>query len=180
LHEYALKELEEVISNLIPGKRFFLVGHSDGGSIGLIYAAKRPPLLQGLISEAAHVFVEPKILQGIQPALDSWAQGKLDGLFKYHENKTEVIFKAWAETWQSDWFNSWNIEYLLPSIQCPVLVLQGIDDQYATTRQVDAIASQVGGLSQKAMIDNCAHTPHKEATDTVLPLMKKFIEENIH
>lgn len=180
LHEYALTELQEVISNLIPGKRFFLIGHSDGGSISLIYAAKRPPLLQGIITEAAHVFVEPETLHGIRIAMESWALGKLDRLFKYHGDKTEVLFKAWAETWLSDRFKSWNIEYLLPSIECPALILQGIDDQYATIRQVDVIASQTAGASQTAMIENCGHTPHKEAADEVLALMKKFIEENTH
>lgn len=112
--------------------------------------------------------------------MESWALGKLDRLFKYHGDKTEVLFKAWAETWLSDRFKSWNIEYLLPSIECPALILQGIDDQYATIRQVDVIASQTAGASQTAMIENCGHTPHKEAADEVLALMKKFIEENTH
>jgi len=77
----------QVIAALIPGRRFFLIGHSDGGSISLIYASQKPELLMGVISEAAHVFVDSKTLQGICAAVQDSRAGKLNALFKYHADK---------------------------------------------------------------------------------------------
>ncbi|TFW09834.1 alpha/beta hydrolase [Oxalobacteraceae bacterium OM1] len=174
LHAYALDELPAVLAAAIPERDYVIVGHSDGGSIGLIHAGERPERLRGLVTMAAHVSVEDEALQGIVVAQQAWDEGKLAGLAKYHGEKTEAVFRAWAETWRSDWFRSWNIEYLLPSIVCPTLVLQGVQDQYGTPAQVDAIVRRVPG-SRGRMIDDCAHSPHLEQADGVAALIGEFV-----
>ncbi len=171
LHEYALRELPLLLQEVLPDTPFILIGHSDGGSISLIYGAERSPLLKGIITEAAHVFVEPGTIAGVRKADKAWEEGKLQGLLRYHGAKTEILFKAWSETWLATWFRWWNIEYLLPSIEVPLLVIQGRDDQYGSEKQVDAIVSQSGGFAHAEIIEQCAHTPHLEAEQDVLHLM---------
>ncbi len=73
------------------------------------------------------------------------------------------------------WFRHWNIEYLLPAIRCPLLVLQGCDDQYGSAAQVERIVEQVGGRSEAAFIEDCGHVPHREALPQTLTLMSRFI-----
>jgi len=175
MHRYALQELPEVLAKSIPGKTYILIGHSDGGSIGLIHGSERPSLLRGVITEAAHVFVEPESLTGVRRADNAFAQGKFGGLHKYHGEKTEQIFKAWSQTWLSEWFLSWNIEYLLPSICCPLLVLQGTEDQYGTERQVEAIVAGAVGETKLCMVEGCGHTPHLERQEAVLARMAEFV-----
>ena len=80
LHDFARDELPQVITSVIPGKDHIVVGHSDGASIGLIYGADAPPLLKGLIVEAAHVFVEPETLKGIHIADTVYSQKGFPGL----------------------------------------------------------------------------------------------------
>jgi len=179
LHKYALTELPEIIAQLIPARNYFLIGHSDGGSIALIHASEKPAHLQGIITEAAHVFVEKETIDGIQVASDTFNAEKLRRLSRYHGGKAEGIFKAWSDTWLSNFFKHWNIEYLLPSIECPVLVLQGAEDQYGTVAQVESIASKTLN-AQKAMVEACGHIPHQERTDVVLPLMKEFLKRQMH
>lgn len=174
LHHYALTELPQVLTALLPGQPYFLIGHSDGGSIALLHAAEQPVDLQGIVTEAAHVLVEDVTLAGIEAANAAFAAGKLHGLAKYHGDKTEGIFKAWADTWLSSGFRHWNIEYLLPSIACPALVLQGIDDQYGTLAQVDAIVSKALN-AQAAMVAQCGHAPHHEQKELVLQHMQAFL-----
>ena len=169
--------MPEVISQLIPARDYFLIGHSDGGSIALIHASEKPAHLQGIITEAAHVFVESETLNGIRGAADAFDAGKLRGLSRYHGERREGIFRAWSDTWLSDGFKHWNIEYLLPSIECPVLVLQGTEDQYGTVAQVESVASKTLD-AQKAMVEQCGHAPHQERTDVVLQLMKEFLERH--
>ncbi len=175
IHEYALRELPTLLDAVIPEVPYVLIGHSDGGSIALISAAERSPLLRGVITEAAHVFVEPETIAGIEAADREWENGGLRGLCKYHGEKTETIFKAWSATWLSNWFRSWNIEYLLPSITAPLLVIQGSGDQYASLRQVDCIASRTSGYARREIIPHCGHVPHLQAQKAVLTTMLDFI-----
>ncbi len=177
LHEYALIELPKLLKTVIPHTPFILIGHSDGGSISLIYGAGRPALLKGIITEAAHVFVEPETIAGIKVADDAWEKGRLQGLSKYHGDKTETIFKAWSVTWLSSGFMSWNIEYLLPCITAPLLVIQGADDHYGTLAQVKAIAAQSSGDARQEIVENCGHAPHLEAQSVVLALMADFVAQ---
>ena len=96
-------------------------------------------------------------------------------LARYHDSNTEAIFRAWYETWLSPEFKHWNIEDCLPEVTCPVLVIQGQDDQYGTEAQVKSIAGRVTGPAKPLLIPDCAHIPHKEATDRVIKEMTEFI-----
>lgn len=175
LHAAALQELPDVLARLIAGQPYLLIGHSDGGSIALLHAAERAPLLRAAITVAAHVFVEPMTLDGIRRAVEAWQLGKLQGLARYHGERSTALFEAWSQTWLSPWFRHWNIEYLLPAIRCPLLVLQGCDDQYGSAAQVERIVEQVGGRSEAAFIEDCGHVPHREALPQTLALMSRFI-----
>jgi pimeloyl-ACP methyl ester carboxylesterase len=177
LHHYALQELPRLLENIIPGIPYILIGHSDGGSISLISGAERPSDLQGIITEAAHVFVDRETLAGIKTAKEAWDKGKLRGLEKYHGDKTDSIFKAWSETWLSPWFIHWNIEYLLPSIAAPLLVIQGRNDQYGTIAQARSIAAKSSGYTDLLILEDCAHIPHMEARSVVLASMSSFIHK---
>eukprot|EP01034_Spumella_vulgaris_P041994 gene41994-52054_t len=98
LHRYALEELPQVLA-LLDGRPYVVLGHSDGGSIALIHAADQPSGLLGVVTEAAHVFVEEVTLAGIREARAAYGAGKLRGLSRYHGDKTDQIFGAWADTW---------------------------------------------------------------------------------
>jgi pimeloyl-ACP methyl ester carboxylesterase len=175
LHCYALEELPQVLA-LLEHRPYVLVGHSDGGSIALIHAADQPPGLLGVVTEAAHVFVEDVTLAGIRVAREAYDAGKLRGLSRYHGEKTDQIFGAWADTWLRPAFSRWNIEYLLPSIACPVLALQGSGDQYGTEAQLDAIEAQAP-RARKSMLPGCGHTPHQEQPEAVLGAISEFLKE---
>lgn len=176
LHRAALDELPALLARLLPDRDYLLIGHSDGGSIALLHGAERSPRLRGIITEAAHVSVEPESLAGIRLADQAYATGKLGALQKYHGDKTEAIFRAWADTWLAPWYKTWNIEYALASIRCPVLAMQGEGDEYGTPDQVDRIVRQCLD-ARAAMIADCGHTPHHEQRDAVLGAMRDFIAE---
>lgn len=174
LHAYAQGELPQVVERIIPNRDYFLIGHSDGGSIALIHAADRPARLRGVVTEAAHVFVEEESLTGIRAAVAAFRGGRLRGLARYHGDKTDQVFGAWADTWLSAAFSGWNIEALLPLITCPVLVLQGTEDQYGTMAQVEAIAARVPN-ARTMLIEGCGHAPHLEQPAIVLALLQEFL-----
>lgn len=151
-----------------------LFGHSDGGSIALMYAARFP--VRAVVTEAAHVFVEDVTRVGIRDAVTAWHTTDLpDRLARYHGDKAQALFFAWADTWLSGQFASWNIEDCLPRITCPVLAVQGETDQYGTARQVDAIAGGVSGPGRSLILPDCGHAPHLQAEKRLLPVLADFI-----
>src|SRR4030095_15202288 len=143
--------------------------------IALIAAAKYPSRIIGVITEGAHIFVEDITLVGIKEAVKAWHTTTLkEKLKKYHGDKTEALFWAWAKTWLSDDFKSWNIESFLPHINCPVLAIQGEKDQYGSNEQVNGITSEVSEAKQ-LIIPSAGHTPHKDAQEMVLEHSALFI-----
>lgn len=170
LHKAAYEELETFIDQNLKGRKYLLVGHSDGASIALLHAAKFPTNCIGVISMAAHIFVEEETLAGIYPAIDAFENGKLKtALEKYHGDKTNDLFYAWSNTWLSTAFETWNIEAEIATINCPVLAIQGQDDQYGTEAQLDGIVSAIQpGMVNKLFMPNCGHAPHLEASPIVL------------
>lgn len=177
IHRYALEELPLVLQAIIPEQPFILIGHSDGGSIALIYGARGDRSMRGIITEAAHVFVEPETIDGIRRAEGAYRQGKMDSLRRYHGDKTDSVLCSWADVWLSRPFRGWDIVSLLAGIECPVLVMQGGDDQYGTVAQVDTITEGVGGRAESIIINDCCHVPHLEQPDFTLSVMADFIQQ---
>jgi len=179
LHNYALKELPAFIEKIIaPSKKLILVGHSDGASIALLFASKFPKQVIGIISMAAHVIVEAQTLAGIAPAIQAFEQKKLEGLHKFHGAKITDLFYAWANTWNLPEFKFWNITEELKSISCPVLAIQGKDDQYGTIKQLELIQENVGGKVEIQFVPNCSHHPHLEKTFEMIEMIKEYIASN--
>lgn len=176
LHHEGLVVLPQLLETL--GVREHLVlGHSDGGSIALIYAGGAPrPGLLGVITEAAHVFNEPLSHASIQATRVAYDSGDLrDRLSRYHAD-VDNAFRGWNDVWLSDDFWNWNLQEYLPQIRVPLLVIQGENDQYGTVKQVDTIVELAGGPAEKLIFANCAHVPHREAAAPAMQAMKWFIE----
>ncbi|CAN5747848.1 alpha/beta hydrolase [soil metagenome] len=176
LHHEALEVLPQVLAAL-EVRDHVLVGHSDGGSIALVYAGGTPaPGLRGVVTEAAHVFNEEVTVQSIRVVREQYVQGDLrTRLAKYHDH-VDAAFWGWNDTWLSDEFRVWNLEAFLPDIRVPLLALQGEDDQYGTPAQLHAIAAQTGGPCAARLLPGCAHTPHFEQRDEVLTAVQTFVE----
>ena len=153
-----------------------IFGHSDGGTIALLYAAKYKP--KAIISEAAHVSVEDITREGIHKILQNAIEIK-EKLKRYHKNQAETIFNAWHETWLSPTFQVWNIENELTQITCAVCIIQGNDDEYGTMEQVHKIRTGVKGFCEINIIDDCGHFPHIEKRDVVLKMAQGFILNNL-
>lgn len=157
-------------------EKAILFGHSDGGSIALIATAKYPKRIMAVITEGAHIFVESITIKGIEEAIIQYQTADLQSkLAKYHGNKTEAMFWAWAKTWTRDSFKDWNIEHFLPSVGCPVLVMQGEDDEFGSLAQVEGIVSQTGGYVSQLIVPNAKHTPHKENPQPVFDKVANFL-----
>lgn len=176
---YLEEEAERALPDVLAAcgiKRPLLIGHSDGGTIALLYAAAFPERPAACITEAAHVFVEEISLNGIHDAIAAYAATDLrQRLARYHGDQTETVFRGWAETWTRPDFRDWQMTDRLPSITCPVLAIQGEDDHYGSPDQVAAIVERVSGPAQPLMVPDCGHTPHHEQQESALAAMAGFV-----
>jgi pimeloyl-ACP methyl ester carboxylesterase len=159
-------------------KEFVLVGHSDGASIAIIHAGSgRHSGLKGLILEAPHVFAEQVGLESIEKARQAFLTTDLpQKLAKYHGENLQGAFWGWNRAWLDPGFHSWNLESYLPQIQVPTLVIQGEDDQFGTTKQVEAVRSQVCGPVEVLLVPQCGHSPHRDHPKEVLEAMSRFVK----
>ena len=155
-----------------------LFGHSDGGSIALITASKMTNIIQGIVVEAAHVFVESITLAGIKAVKEKYPNGKLSNkLSKYHGAKVDQVFGLWANTWLDDNYKDWNIESFLAGIHCPCLIIQGQNDEYGSLLQVEAMEQGIPGQTKTAILQNTGHIPHHEQKDITLDHTCNFIKQ---
>jgi pimeloyl-ACP methyl ester carboxylesterase len=153
-----------------------LFGHSDGGSIALIHAARAGRPVRAVVALAPHVFVERYGLDSIAEARRAYLDGDLRAkLARYHDDP-ESAFWGWNDIWLDPDFVAWNIEALLPDIACPVLAIQGLDDEYGTMEQLDRLQRGVRG-AQRLELADCGHSPHRDQPEVVLSAVAGFLAQ---
>ena len=177
LERLAWEEMPAIVAALDLDAPPVLFGHSDGGSIALLYAARHA--VAAVIAEAAHVVVEPETLAGIAAARAAWCETDLpQRLARHHGDKTEALFRAWSDTWTAPWFRDWSIEAPCRAITAPTLVLQGDGDAYASTAHVERIRALPAGPAEGAILSDCGHAPHHENRAAVLDAVAAFLERH--
>lgn len=176
MHDEALLVLPEVLE-AVGVREAVLVGHSDGGSIALIHAGGAPTArVRGLLLEAPHVFCEDLSVRSIARAAEKYREGDLRrALERHHGDNVDIAFWGWNRVWLDPDFRAWNIEEYLGRVRCPVLVIQGADDEYGTVAQIDAIEAGCGGPVSRLILPDCGHSPHRDQPDATLGAMASFV-----
>ena len=173
MHDEALVALPDVL-RAAAVVRPVLVGHSDGGSIALIHAGAGHPVA-GLVLLAPHVFVEDVSIASIAAAGRAYEETDLRvRLARYHDD-VDSAFRGWNDVWLHPDFRAWNIEDALPGIRCPVLAIQGADDEYGTMEQVRRIAAAVPDTDVLELAD-CRHSPHRDQPEAVIDAITRFVD----
>ncbi len=177
MHEEALQVLPELLDAL-DIERPILLGHSDGASIALIHAGGSARGVSALILLAPHVLVEEISLRSIAAANSAYEHGELRArLARYHEH-VDAAFRGWNDAWLAPEFRSWNIEEFLPRITCPVLAIQGEEDEYGTMEQLARIERAIS-QAEFLKLKSCGHAPHRDCTAAVLEAIGRFLDRSI-
>jgi len=178
MHVEALETLPELLDRLNVHDPV-LFGHSDGASIALIHAARSRRPVSALIALAPHVFVERYGLENIAAARVEFLEGEMRRKLARRHEDVESAFWGWNDIWLHPAFLAWNIESLLPEITCPVLAVQGLDDEYGTLEQIDRIARRLRpGQLTRVELAACKHSPHRDQPDAVLVESVRFLRQN--
>lgn len=173
MHHEALVVLPDVLEKL-GIDRPILFGHSDGGSIAIIHAGGAGRAVAALILLAPHVMVEDVSVSSIAAARQAFADTDLRQRLARHHEDVDGAFRGWNDVWLAPDFRAWNIEEYLPRVACPVLAIQGADDEYGTMDQVDRIVRGARDV-ELLKLAGCGHSPHRDRPQAVLEAVTRFV-----
>lgn len=175
MHEEAIAALPPLL-RACEIDRPVLFGHSDGASIALIHAGAFPEVPRAVVALAPHLFVEPVCIESIAGIVRDYGQTDLRKRLARHHEDVEGAFHGWTDVWLSDDFASWNIEAEVASSRCPILAVQGEDDQYGTMRQIERIAELRPG-TRLLKLPACRHSPQIDRPDDVIAATAAFLDQ---
>ena len=174
MHREALDVLPRLLERLGVTQPV-LVGHSDGGTIALLYAAAHP--VAACVVQAPHVMVEDISVRAIAEARDAFTTTPLrERLARYHAD-ADGAFWQWNDVWLSEAFRSFDIRGEIRSIRAPLLAIQGLDDQYGTLAQIHDIQAAVPHAELLTLPD-CGHSPFKDQPDAVNAAIADFLQRH--
>lgn len=180
MHRQALEVLPALFDALdidATRARPWLFGHSDGGSIALIHAAHFPERIGGLVVAAPHLFVEDIAITSIERTRSAYLTTDLrERLARYHA-EVDSAFWGWNDIWLDPDFRHWNIEALLPRVICPLLAVQGYDDEYGTMTQIDTIQAKMPH-AHLLKLSACGHSPHRDQPEVLARAVEAFMRRH--
>ena len=161
-------------------QRGLLIGHSDGASIATIYAGSTEDhRISGLVLIAPHFFAEEMGLVAIAQAKVAFEGGDLrQRLARWHQN-VDAAFKGWNGAWLDPGFRAWDITDALAYIRVPVAIIQGVDDQYGTQRQIAVAEEQCYCPVEVTLLDGVQHAPQRESPDRVAQVIAEFAKRTL-
>jgi pimeloyl-ACP methyl ester carboxylesterase len=173
--DYMHREALEVLPGLLGALGLdapVLLGHSDGGSIALIYAASFP--VSACVVMAPHVIVEDLSVRSIAEARDAYESGDLRERLARSHADVDGAFWQWNDIWLSPAFRAFDIRAECRRIEAPVLAIQGVDDPYGTLRQIEGIQPTLGPFV-KQILRQCGHSPHRDQPDRTRQFVVEFL-----
>lgn len=178
MHHEALIVLPELLDAL-DIEHPVLFGHSDGASIALIYAAAFPQRARALVLEAPHVVVEDISVASIAAIGQTYRTTDLrEKMARYHAD-VDATFYGWNDIWLAPAFRSWSIVEILPSVTAPALAIQGAGDAYGTLAQLDLLERNSSGTTDRLILANCGHAPHRDRAEFVEAAASDWIAKHI-
>jgi pimeloyl-ACP methyl ester carboxylesterase len=177
MHDEAHLVLPALLQRLCAGD-VVLVGHSDGASIALLYAAEHPAAVRGLVLEAPHVFVEDLSVRGIAAIRNEYASTELRARMARYHADVDRTFYGWNDIWLAPAFRTWNIEASVERVRAPMFVIQGVDDAYGTPAQINSIVRHAGAAPvDRLVLAGCGHAPHRDRRVLVEKAIAAWLRE---
>jgi pimeloyl-ACP methyl ester carboxylesterase len=169
-------EAWEVLPALLQASKIsnpVFIGHSDGATIALLHASRHP--VSACIAMAPHVVVEDIAVRAISEARTAFESGGLrERLARYHAD-VDVAFWQWNEVWLSEAFRRFDIREECRRVAAPLLLVQGLDDEYGTMWQLDEIALAAPHARQLRLAA-CGHSPQRDQPGKTVEAITDFLK----
>jgi pimeloyl-ACP methyl ester carboxylesterase len=174
MHQQAFEVLPAVLQALDVQEPPWLFGHSDGGSIALLHAARFVAQVAGVVVMAPHIMVEELSVTSIERTRLAYLQTDLRSKLARHHDHPDSAFWGWNDIWLNAKFRDWCITEEINTIRCPLLAMQGLDDDYGTLAQVHGIKERLPH-TQLLELPACGHSPQRDQADAVISATVQFM-----
>jgi len=174
MHRQARDVLAALLKALQVHEPPVLLGHSDGASIALLYAAMHPEHCRAVIALAPHLFVEAKTLAAIAALQAQEVREPLLARLGKHHRDAPAVFRAWSQAWLMPDFILWSITDTIASLRCPVLAVQGMDDEYGTLTHIQTLARH-HAATELLTLAACGHAPHRDQSERLVAAVFNFL-----
>lgn len=155
-------------------RRPVLVGHSDGGTIALLHAARHP--VAACVVMAPHIKVEPKSIAAIEATRAAFEAGDWRARLARFHRDVDMVFWSWCDVWLSQAFQHFDIRALCREISAPVLAIQGTEDAYGSLDQIHEI--EPAGPIERCVLADCGHAPHRDQRLAVTQTISRFLRQH--
>lgn len=174
MHHEALDVLPQLLE-AIGFRRGLLIGHSDGASIATIYAGGvQDHRIRGLLLIAPHFVVEDVSIAAIANIKRDYEVGDLRRKLQRWHGDVDNAFFGWNGAWLDPAFRSWDISESLAYVRVPIAIVQGVEDQYGTLRQIEIAQEECYCPVDVEILAGAAHSPHREAPEATLAVVADF------
>jgi pimeloyl-ACP methyl ester carboxylesterase len=123
---------------------------------------------------APHILVEDLSVASIEQARIAYEKTDLRQRLARHHDDPDSAFWGWNRIWLHPDFRAWSIEQEIATIGCPLLAVQGLDDEYGTLEQIRGIARRVP-QTRLLELPACGHSPHRDQPHAVIDAATAFI-----
>lgn len=174
--EHYLRQIHDVIPTLLQHFSVdcpIVYGHSEGAAIAILYAGAVRKV-QALILESPYVIPRRETYEVIAKMAAAYPGSKLQEKLSAYHQEADAVFHSWVNWATALDVDDYPLRRFLANIDCPVLVLQGANDDFGTTDQLQAIQDAVPGLEYESFSD-AGHLPHREKTDPLLNRVARFL-----
>lgn len=174
MHSEALDVLPKLL-DAIGFRRGLLLGHSDGASIAAIYAGSHQDhRVEGVVMIAPHFIVEDISVASIAKIKRAYETTELKAKLARWHRDVDNAFYGWNGAWLNPEFRDWDISEYLAYVRVPIAILQGVDDEYGTLRQVEIAREECYCPVDVTVIPGAGHAPHREAPGATLDAIQEF------
>jgi pimeloyl-ACP methyl ester carboxylesterase len=174
MHIEALEVLPKLLDQ-IGFRRGLLLGHSDGASIATIYAGGvADHRVRGVAMIAPHFSVEDISVRSIAEIKRAYETTALKAKLARWHSDVDNTFYGWNGAWLNPEFRRWDISEYLAYIRVPVAILQGVNDEYGTIRQVEIAEEECYCPVEVTIVPAAGHSPHRDAPEATLNAISEF------
>jgi len=177
MHRQAFEVLPALLQALDVQAPYALFGHSDGGSIALLHAARFADRVSHAVVLAPHILVEDLSIASIEQARTAYETTDLRQRLARHHDDPDSAFLGWNHIWLDARFRGWNITPEIGTIRCPLLAVQGLDDEYGTLAQIHGIRERVP-QTQTLELPACGHSPHRDQPERLIAEVGAFFQDH--
>ena len=145
------------------GEPVHLIGHSDGGTVALLLAARAPELVSSVAVVAVHVRGDATTvatLRRMGPP-DQWPEQMRRSLRRAHGDDWADVAGRWHSLWTSAAWEDWSIVDELSRVTRPVYAMHSLHDDLSPPLHAEAIRDAVPG-ARLTWVKASTHDPHRD------------------